>query len=337
MGNVFRTPTPSASEVGNIFKGNFGIGVDPTVDFGPTSATSYWNGITPPSGGYTIYQDKASNGPSIRTAANDSQLLTILQRLGATGSTLSDALAWAAVQNNLVVANVDYPDIITSGLTFLVDSAFVSSYPRQNQTWYNLAFTKNNPNITAGGSYNSAVANGGVISVPSATPGITATSVSVTAATQHTYCAYVYISSTISPLVSAQSPQIIGTRSGGAIGSGGPSIWLSGTTKTNANIGFNGTTVTKASNYYDSWRYFVGTQDATTQRFYVDGVLVTTSGGTMAGGGTSFVNICCNTTGPSMIAALGGVSATTFHIYNRALSGAEILQNYNSLKARYGF
>lgn len=336
MGNVFKTPTPSASEVGNIFKGNFGIGVDPTVDFGPTSATSYWNGITPPSGGYTIYQDKASNGPSIRTAANDSALLTILQQLGATGSTLGDALAWAAVQNNLVVANVDYPDIITSGLTFLVDSAFVSSYPRQNQTWYNLAFTKNNPNITAGGSYVSGVANGGVIRVPTSTPGITATSVSVTAATQHTYCAYVYISSTIGTNISS-NPNIIGTRSGtSATAVAGPSIWLSGILKSHANIGFNTSIVGAASSYYNTWRYFVGTQDATTQRFYVDGVLVMTSGGTMSGN-HPFVNICCVTQGSSMVAALGGVSATTFHIYNRALSGAEILQNYNSLKARYGF
>jgi hypothetical protein len=336
MGNVFRTPTPSAAAVGDIYKGNFRIGVDPTVDFGPTSATSYWNGITPVSGGYTIYQQAGVSGPSIITAANDSQLLTILQRLGATGSTLSNALNWAITQNTLVVANVDYPDIITSGLTFLVDSAFVSSYPRQNQTWYNLAFTKNNPNITAGGSYVSGVANGGVISVPSATPGITATSVSVTGATQHTYCAYVYISSSISTNISSQSPSIIGTRTGGNFSAGGPSIWLSGTTKANANIGFNGTTVGSASGYYNSWRYFVGTQDATTQRFYVDGVLVTTSGGTMSAN-HPFVNICCVTTAASNVAALGGVSAATFHIYNRALSAAEISRNYNSLRARYGF
>jgi hypothetical protein len=57
-------------------KGNFYIGTG-DVGKGPTSTTDYYNGITPPSGGYTIYLNKASGGPSIYTAANDSQLISL--------------------------------------------------------------------------------------------------------------------------------------------------------------------------------------------------------------------------------------------------------------------
>ena len=57
-------------------KGNFWIGTG-DVGKGPTSVTDYYNGITPPSGGYTIYLNKASGGPSIYTAANDSQLVSL--------------------------------------------------------------------------------------------------------------------------------------------------------------------------------------------------------------------------------------------------------------------
>ena len=57
-------------------KGNFWIGTG-DVGKGPTSTTDYYNGITPPAGGYTIYLNKASGGPSIYTAANDTQLVSL--------------------------------------------------------------------------------------------------------------------------------------------------------------------------------------------------------------------------------------------------------------------
>ena len=38
-------------------KGNFYIGTG-DVGKGPTSSTGYYNGITPPAGGYTIYLNK---------------------------------------------------------------------------------------------------------------------------------------------------------------------------------------------------------------------------------------------------------------------------------------
>ena len=68
MPNVFKSGATSTN--GSIYKGQFTIGVDTSWDFGPTASTGFWNGVIPATGGYTIYQNKAANGPSIRTAAN---------------------------------------------------------------------------------------------------------------------------------------------------------------------------------------------------------------------------------------------------------------------------
>ena len=71
-------------------KGNFWIGTG-DVGKGPTSTTDYYNGITPPAGGYTIYLNKASGGPSIYTAANDSQLISLSNTIA--GQTFASAAA----------------------------------------------------------------------------------------------------------------------------------------------------------------------------------------------------------------------------------------------------
>jgi hypothetical protein len=57
-------------------KGNFYIGTG-DVGKGPTSSTGYYNGITPPSGGFTIYLNKASDGPAIYTVSTEAQLTAL--------------------------------------------------------------------------------------------------------------------------------------------------------------------------------------------------------------------------------------------------------------------
>ena len=47
-------------------------------DKGPTSSTGFFNGINPPSGGYTVYVNKSGDeGPSIMCPANDADLITM--------------------------------------------------------------------------------------------------------------------------------------------------------------------------------------------------------------------------------------------------------------------
>ena len=58
--------------------GNFIINPNPT---GPTSETGYWSTIDPPSGGYTIYLNKAQQGPSIYVPTSDSQLISLTRTI----------------------------------------------------------------------------------------------------------------------------------------------------------------------------------------------------------------------------------------------------------------
>jgi hypothetical protein len=120
-------------------KGNFWIGTG-DVGKGPTSTTDYYNGITPPSGGYTIYLNKASGGPSIYTAANSSQLISLSNTIaGQTFATAADCLNWFSTQTDKMVTNMDYGSIITSGLQMSFDGDYTVSYSQDgNSTWYDM-------------------------------------------------------------------------------------------------------------------------------------------------------------------------------------------------------
>ena len=80
-------------------KGNFWIGTG-AVGKGPTSITGYYNGITPPSGGYTIYLNKASGGPSIYCPADNSQLISLTNSIaGASYTTTQQCFVQLLAKN----------------------------------------------------------------------------------------------------------------------------------------------------------------------------------------------------------------------------------------------
>ena len=318
---------------GSLYRNQFTIGVDDSFDFGPTSATSFWNGITPST--WTIYQNKASRGPSIITAGNDGTALTVLQSIGATGSTLANALAWVSWQSpNTLAVNQNLPNIITSGLTFYIDSGYAPSYPQQGNNWFDISGKGNNLSSTTAVVYNGA--NGGILKLPTVTPGLTGTATNVSAST-YTYGAFVGIGSATACNSSTSVGNIFGLRQG-TTQTGGISIWVSGNTAATCRIGFNHIDFTGLTNYANSWKYFVGTQNSTTETFYVDGVQVATSAATITTGYADkiFLNTSTVTQGGNTNATVTPLTGYTFHIYNRALSSAEVLANYNALKTRVG-
>jgi hypothetical protein len=96
-----------ASEISSATRGGFSVGVKNGADYGPTSITGFWNGVTPPVGGYTIYVDKASQGPSIHIATDNNHCIMKLKAMGATGTTISDVLTWAEGQSNMLVLSAE--------------------------------------------------------------------------------------------------------------------------------------------------------------------------------------------------------------------------------------
>jgi len=85
-------------------KGNFYLGVG-DVGKGPTSGTSYYHGITPVLGGYTLYVTRSgTNQPKIYTASTDSQLILLTNTLfGQTFTVISQC-------NNYFISRSDTKD-----------------------------------------------------------------------------------------------------------------------------------------------------------------------------------------------------------------------------------
>ena len=105
-----------------------------------TDGTEFWNGIVPPTNGYTVYAQKESQGPSIRVASNDSELITIARQYGGTNiNTANEALNFFNSQPQYMVTNIDYENIVTSGLTLILDAGYVPSYQRSGTTWSDLS------------------------------------------------------------------------------------------------------------------------------------------------------------------------------------------------------
>lgn len=156
MPNSFKYST--GSETLALKKGNFYIGTG-DVGKGPTSSTGYWNGITPPTGGYTIYANKDTNGPSIFVANNDTQLINFAKGFsGQNLTTVAQSLEWFATQTTYVCVNRDYESIITDGLVLNLDASFTPSYPTTNTTWYDVSVLSNNGTLINSPTYN---VNGG--------------------------------------------------------------------------------------------------------------------------------------------------------------------------------
>lgn len=59
--------------------GNFHLGISTTFVYSPTVNTNFWNGYTPPSNGFTIFQQKNLQGPSIYAPQNDEDLLNYVK------------------------------------------------------------------------------------------------------------------------------------------------------------------------------------------------------------------------------------------------------------------
>ena len=75
MPNVIKYTTGTTPD-GCLRKGDMSIGNN-TADYG----LSFYTGVEPPTGGYTIYLNKATGGPSIYVANNDTELITLTNQI----------------------------------------------------------------------------------------------------------------------------------------------------------------------------------------------------------------------------------------------------------------
>jgi hypothetical protein len=322
-------------------KGNFWIGTG-DVGKGPTSTTDYWNGITPPAGGYTIYLNKASQGPSIYTVGSDAALISLTDRIaGQTFETVAAALDWYSSQTDKMVLNIDYPAIVTDGLTANLDATSVVSYPNTGTTWYDLSGSSNNGSINIGSPTFTTFGGRRTIRfsnqdkyvyyppydgfVLSGNPGISASG------TSFTFEAWFY-------QLTGGGQTVILSNAGGCDGYrwgpvGGSAYWLLGNSGCSqyAEGGVNNSTT-----MIGRWVQMVGIFDrantlggGTKFYHYINSSLE---------GSVSTYNPTIQTGAPGITSCCGAFDGylSVVRVYNRALSQSEITQNFNAQKSYFG-
>ena len=309
MSNIIKYSETSATN--SIQSGNFNVGVNNTS----TNLTGFFNGISPIVGGYTIYVNKVSGGPSIYSPKNDSELISIANRLGANVETAANALVWINSQSNMTVLNNNYPSIVTSGMVLNLDAGFVSSYPKTGTTWRDLSGNGYNGTLVNGPTYSTD--GGGSISFDGTDDYVSLPINSSFNTSSITFEVWANLSST-------PSRQILMVN------------WQGNSLEVNANrsvVMYNYSSggqlgaATSASIFnWGSWTHFLGVYDNSSQslKTYINGVLQATSTGVPS---TIYSVGVHKIAGTDYSLGIFGNVASARH-YNRALSAAEVLQNY---------
>ena len=316
-------------------KGNFWIGTG-DVGKGPKSSTGFYNGITPPSGGFTIYLNKVSGGPSIYTVTTEAQMVSLTNSIGSQSFTTSgQCLNWFATQTDKMIFNRDYEPIVTNGLVLNVDAGFTPSYPTTNTTWYDVSSAGNNGTLTNGPTY--SLTNGGSIVFDGVDDYAQITSPFGNidwSSRAWSFSAWMKLNSLgdrcLVNLNSANSTDYIVTN---VFYSNGGSYWyfIKNSASTQTNFTTPGGTFTTNEIFYFTMTYNGNGLSTSNINFYKNGTQVATSGGGSAGlGNMSGLQIGGGNNYP-----MNG-NVYNFLMYNREISSLEVLQNYNAQKGRFG-
>lgn len=315
MSNPIKYSTGSETQAlkrGNLYFGSGDVGK------GPTSSTGYYNGYSPPSGGYMIYLYKsgAPGDLSYFSAANDTQLISFTNNLANTSFTsATQCLNYFVTQTDKMVFNIDYPPIITSGLVLNVDAAFVSSYTTSGSSWYDLS-----PSNNTGTLNNSPTYSAGTI-VFDGTDDYVTFSTRPTITNQVTLECWYYMKG-----YQSQNQNRL-------ISNADNYVLFFDSSATNLSFYMNGKgQISTSATFINNWRHVVATYDGTIRALYVDGILKTS--------GNTSGNVTVS--GVLNIGAYENQSAYTLNgqmgqarIYNRGLTADEVLQNYAATGSRY--
>lgn len=146
----------SGTETYSLNKGNLWFGVGGR-EYGPTSETNFYLGITPPPDGYVIYVGKASGGQANYVAASDSDLINIVNSITSNSfSTVKDVLDYVAGQDDLAVISRSEPAIVADSLVLNLDASSLLSYPTTGSVCYDTSGNSINGTIYNNPGFNSA-------------------------------------------------------------------------------------------------------------------------------------------------------------------------------------
>jgi len=224
--------------------------------------------------------------------------------------------------------------VITTGLVLYVDASISSSYPGTGTTWYDLSPSGYNGTLSGDATYNSA--NGGYIALQSNTGFVNFPSSGGSNTSAYTFGCWVNIpNKSVSPIFMGRGND----STGGAYPLGwnmavqmNPSSYVA-TIVTKVPFEQQIVTTYSSTPSINTWYYYTAVWNpGSSLKLYINGVLratSNTSGTTLRTSNTGW-NSTINSTNYN--ANLGSMI-----VYNTVLSDADVLQNFNSTKTRFGY
>jgi Concanavalin A-like lectin/glucanases superfamily len=323
-------------------KGNFYIGTG-DVGKGPSDTTGYYQGPSPASGGYVVYLNKSGvpGNLSYHSATNDNQLISFTNNLSGTSFTsATQCLNYYATQTDKVCLNIDYESIVTDGLICNLDVGFTPSYPLTGTVCYDVSVRNINASLVNGPTYNSS--DGGNLIFDGVDDQLTLPINTFNSGSpqQGTYSIWMKF-----PPLNTLSQTVL-FNDGGTFGVSAVTLyrnpnfgtnqysWLLYYTGSTGPFGFylQGTTYTPGE-----WSETTFTFDNTGRgSIYKNGVLINSSIVTNGGSFISWKRSGNNLVSYNAGSGAGSGSFQCLKAYDRALSGSEVLQNFNALKGRFG-
>lgn len=225
------------------------------------------------------------------------------------------------------------PNIVRSGLVLYLDAANVKSYPGSGTTWTDLSGNGNNGTLTNGPTYSNV--NGGIFSFDGTNDYVDTKSIQFDRTNPFTLVANVYINAVNSQIINNENTSYRGYQL--SFGTDNKiSFLLRNTVSTNF-------IQVKSQNSFtlSTWKSFCitynGSSSASGVDLYENGrsipkdVIADSLTATTISGQTTWIGQRL----PATQGPLGG-NISLVQIYNRALSPAEVSQNFNALRGRYG-
>jgi hypothetical protein len=289
-----------------------------------TSTTpSFWTVEVPPSGsGYVFVTDSYSQGVTgaeeaypmfFQTAGSSSaQVLATVNAMRGVTSSFSDvqaAFQWMANSGKWLIIGQEntFDKITANNLIFYLDASKLNSYPTTGSIWRDISGQNSSGSLINGSTYN----NGAII-FDGTDDYVTASSSSLlNTLTQFTYTACLNISSS--------------DTYGAIIARNNSLVWYAGNTAVKQRL-FIGGSATGDSNTFlpsDRYAFICVTWDGTTIRYYFNGIPDGTATNTLSAFNTTPISIGRYQTGEYFQGKINSIG-----IYNRALTAAEISQNY---------
>jgi len=220
------------------------------------------------------------------------------------------------------------PDIITDGLVFAVDAGSERSYPGSGVTVNNL-INSTNATLTNGTGFS---ANNGGLWTFDGTDDYIQVNTTTTPATGAFTIEFIYQISNIGGRGGMFERNPSSPYNGVTLGQGGSNNWCFTVHNASQNVAYCAPYPTT-----NTWYHDVGVYDGVnTVKFYRNGVLLgTTTGSTLGnldtGGTRDDLRIFRRDSNSGVI----GGKVSNFRTYNKALSAAEVTQNYNAQKDRF--